>query len=71
VVVAVVVELDVGDVAAVVAAVDDDGGGGGSLVEVGADVDVGAAASDVQAPTTTVAPSARKVRRDSRVTGRS
>src|SRR5262245_22314670 len=33
---------------------------------------VGAAASsDVQAPTTTVAPSARKVRRDSRVTGRS
>jgi hypothetical protein len=47
------------------------GEGGGPVVADVAVVAVGAASSsDVHAPTTSVAPSARKVRRESRVTGR-
>jgi hypothetical protein len=47
------------------------GEGDGPVVEGAESVDVGLASSDVHAPTTTVAPSARNVRRDSRFTGRS
>jgi hypothetical protein len=86
VVVVVVVDVDeVGDVVevavepdavAVVVTVDplvdgglagSDGDGFGPVVEV---VAVRAASSDVHAPTTSVAPSARKVRRESLFTGR-
>ena len=65
--VVVVAAVELGVVAVVVAVDGGDGGdGGGGAVVV---VELGAASSDVQAPTTIVAPSARKVRLESRFRG--